>query len=213
MNYREYWGAVKSGADVREYDRRSRKIQESLKYNTDPKATVRHHLMDTPEQIEYNNAHYELWGFNEDGTFEYGKYIIFLTKEEHLAVHHKSDETKYKMGSAMRGKHHSEETKRKMRNQVPHNKGKQTPDEVKRKLSDAHKGLHYNKGKIRTDEMKAHMSDVKKKQWVEDEDLRKRVSEGVKAKINIVKQLYHDHKLSGGSMTWNEFQRWYSTNN
>ena len=45
------------------YDYLSRAIQRSLKYNSDPNATVRHHLMDTSEQIAYNKEHYEMWGF------------------------------------------------------------------------------------------------------------------------------------------------------
>lgn len=43
------------------FDYKSRLIQKSLKYNSDPNAIVRHHLMDTPEQIAYNNEHYEMW--------------------------------------------------------------------------------------------------------------------------------------------------------
>lgn len=62
MNMKEYWKAVRSGANIREYELKSREIQQSLKYNPDPNATVRHHLMNTPEQIEYNTSHYEMWG-------------------------------------------------------------------------------------------------------------------------------------------------------
>lgn len=111
MNYKEYWEAVRSGANVREYDLKSRKIQKSLKYNSDPNAVVRHHLMDTPEQIEYNNAHYEFWGHNPDGTFEYGKYMIFVTKEEHHKIHALSEITRQRIGEASAGRVCSEETK------------------------------------------------------------------------------------------------------
>ena len=52
-------------------------IRKTLKYNSDPNATHKHHLFITPEQIEYNNAHYELWGFNEDGTFLYTSFFFF----------------------------------------------------------------------------------------------------------------------------------------
>lgn len=111
---KEYWKAVRSGANVREYDLRSREIQRSLKYNPDPTATVRHHLMDTPEQIEYNNANYELWGHNLDGTFEYGKYMIFVTPEEHHKIHAVSDVTRQRISEANTGKKHSEKTKQLM---------------------------------------------------------------------------------------------------
>lgn len=111
MNMKEYWKAVNSGANVREYDLKSRKIQKSLKYNPDPNATVRHHLMDTPEQREYNDKYYELWGHNLDGTFEYGKYMIFVTKEEHSKIHALSDVTRQRISEANTGKKHSEKTK------------------------------------------------------------------------------------------------------
>jgi len=62
---------------------KTREIQKSLQYNKDPNAVVIHHLRDTEEQRKYNDEHYELWGHNLDGTFEYGKYVVFVTKEEH----------------------------------------------------------------------------------------------------------------------------------
>lgn len=84
------------------------KIRASLEYNPDPNAIHKHHLFDTPEQIAYNNEHYELWGFNEDGTFEYGKYIIFVTQEEHSQIHASSDETNEKRCVAMQKKWNDE---------------------------------------------------------------------------------------------------------
>jgi hypothetical protein len=85
------------------------KIRKSLKYNNNPNATHKHHLFDTPEQTEYNNTHYEMWGFNEDGTFEYGKYIVFVTPEEHSQIHASSDETNEKRRVAMKNKWNDED--------------------------------------------------------------------------------------------------------
>ena len=82
------------------WSNKCRQVQKSLKYNPDPNATVRHHLRDTEEQRKYNDEHYELWGFNEDGTFEYGKYIIFVTPEEHHNLHHVSEETRKKISES-----------------------------------------------------------------------------------------------------------------
>lgn len=48
---------------------------------------VVHHRDDNDEVRAYNEAHYELWGFNEDGTFEYGKYVLFMTRSEHRTHH------------------------------------------------------------------------------------------------------------------------------
>ncbi len=99
----------------------TRKIQKSLQYNQDPNAKVIHHLRDTEEQRRYNDEHYEYWGFNQDGTFEYGKYVIFVTKEWHNKYHKHSEETRKKLSIAhsgsknhFYGKHHSETSKIKM---------------------------------------------------------------------------------------------------
>ena len=48
---------------------------------------VVHHRDDTEETRKYNEEHYELWGFNLDGTFEYGKYVVFMTSAEHNTYH------------------------------------------------------------------------------------------------------------------------------
>ena len=77
------------------------KVREIQKYLH---AVVIHHLRDTEEQRKYNNEHYELWGFNEDGTFEYGKYVIFVTEEWHLNYHHHSEETRKKISDSNKKK-------------------------------------------------------------------------------------------------------------
>ena len=106
MNIKEWQKACKEGCAPRKYDNLCRAEQKSLKYNPDPKATVRHHLRDTEEQRQYNDEHYEMWGFNEDGTFEYGKYIVFVTEEQHNKIHHHSEETRKKI-SISRKKYYS----------------------------------------------------------------------------------------------------------
>ena len=70
---------------------------ESLE-NCDKNAVVIHHLRDTEEQRKYNDEHYEMFGFelddNGDEYFEYGKYVVFWTKEHHSEYHRCSEETK-----------------------------------------------------------------------------------------------------------------------
>lgn len=83
---------------------KAEQLKDALIYNKDPLATHKHHLMNTPEQIEYNTTHYEYWGFNQDGTFEYGKYIVFVTPEEHSKIHDISGEN-----NPMYGRHWSNE--------------------------------------------------------------------------------------------------------
>jgi len=104
MNIKEWHKACEEGLAPRRYDIASREIQKSLQYNPDPNATVRHHLRDTEEQRKYNDEHYELWGFeiDENGNeyFEYGKYVIFVTKEEHTEIHKLSEETRQKISES-----------------------------------------------------------------------------------------------------------------
>lgn len=160
------------------YDYRSRQIQLSLKYNTNPKATVRHHLMDTPEQIEYNNAHYELWGFNEDGTFEYGKYIIFVTQEEHGRIHSVDLSGE---NNPMYGKRHTTESKLKMR--AARTKW-WTPDrKAKRSLNQSGKNSPRY-GKHHTDEAKHKMSKSQKGHSVSP-TTRRKISIANKGKRHI----------------------------
>ena len=71
---------------------------------TDKDAKVIHHLRDTEEQRKYNDEHYEMFGFeiDENGNehFEYGKYVVFWTKEHHNKYHKDSDETRHKKSVA-----------------------------------------------------------------------------------------------------------------
>lgn len=113
MNQKE-WKKSGKFSGKHEWYNRTRKIQRSLKYNSDENANRIHHLRDTEEQRKYNDEHYELWGHNLDGTFEYGKYVIFVTKEEHSKIHACSEETRKKISEANKGKHRTEESRKKM---------------------------------------------------------------------------------------------------
>lgn len=140
MNRKEWEIAYKEGTAIKKYDWASRRIQRSLVYNPDPSATVRHHLMDTHEQVKYNNEHYELWGFeiDEDGNehFEYGKYIIFVTPDEHLQMHHICDYTREKMSKALYKNWQNENYRRSQINAIKHGMNN---DECRKKLSEKSK--------------------------------------------------------------------------
>ena len=164
MNFYEW----KSGA---KYDgkytwrNKAKQIQKSLWYNKDPNANVIHHLRDTEEQRKYNDEHYELWGHNLDGTFEYGKYVIFVTPKEHAAIHMRSEETRKKMSVSLKKTFSTEEQKLKRSKQRKSewtderkqeyskrfsgeksiNYGRKASDETRRRLSESHKGIKPSK--------------------------------------------------------------------
>lgn len=106
MNIEEWQKACEEGWAPRRYDNASREIQRTLKYNSNPNATTRHHLRDIEEQRKYNDEHYEMWGFevDENGNehFEYGKYVIFVTNKEHIAIHARSGETRSKISNSVK---------------------------------------------------------------------------------------------------------------
>ena len=170
---------------------------------TDENATVIHHLRDTEEQRKYNDEHYELWGFeiDENGNehFEYGKYVVFWTKEHHDKYHHLSIETREKLRIAnlgsnnhFYGKKHSSETKlkisisqkRRFINRENHPMyGKHHTEESRKKmgrrnvpLSDEHKLKISNSMKaIITDDFRQEKSTQFKTLWQNDDYRNKQI--------------------------------------
>ena len=220
MNIKEWRVACKEGWAPRKYDNLCRAEQKSLKYNPDPKATVRHHLRDTEEQRKYNDEHYELWGFeiDEDGNehFEYGKYMIFITHEEHNKLHAVSEETRNARrqtmlgdSNKMRGRSHSEESKRKMSSKK---KGHHVSKETKEKLSVAFTGeKNPMYGKHLSDEEKLNLS-IKNSgegnpmygKHFSDES-KKSISEASKLAWVKIKAQYNEYITLGGSCSIKEF--------
>ena len=133
--------------------------------------------MDTPEQIEYNTNHYEMWGFNEDGTFEYGKYMTFVTKEEHSKIHRVCTETRRRMReSAIRvwkRKDHVAKMSAIRKGKPSWNKGKSCSDETKQKISRAKKGRKLS------DETKLKLSIAITNMW-KDPEIRSKMINSLK---------------------------------
>ena len=185
-----------------EWYNKTRIIQKSLQYNNDPSAKVIHHLRDTEEQRKYNDEHYELWGFeiDEDGNehFEYGKYVVFWTKEHHDSYHYCSEETRKKKSDCMTKVWSSSEFRAKMKaihssdnhrtklsishkNIVPYNKGAKLTEEHRKKLSESHKGKSpANKGVKMSDDQKNKLRDSLLK-YFESSDARTKRSNAQKA--------------------------------
>lgn len=146
-----------------EWYNKTRKIQKSLQYNSDQRATVIHHLRDTEEQRKYNDEHYELWGHNLDGSFEYGKYVVFVTKEEHTEIHKCSEETRKKIKESWTDDKRQAVSKKLLASNNP-NYGKHFSKEHREKLSASNKGKHHF-----TDDEKKDISMASKKLWLSSE--------------------------------------------
>ena len=155
MNKKEWDLACKNKTANHHFDGACRRLQKSLRYNSDPNAIHRHHLRDTEEQRKYNDEHYELWGFeiDENGKehFEYGKYIVFLTQDEHNAIHAQSDETKAKRSASLLGHKVSDKT----RKQISESNKKRFENNplIKREISERLKGKHLS------EEHRRHLSE------------------------------------------------------
>ena len=137
--------------------------QWKLENNITERCVV-HHRDDTEEFRKYNEEHYELFGFeiDENGIlkFEEGKYVQFMTLAKHNTHHNKGKPALNKGLSLpnqsgenhhLYGKHHSEESKRRISSTL---KGRKLPQETKDKMSEAHKGH------IRSDDHCKHLSDA-----------------------------------------------------
>lgn len=114
--------------------------------------------------------------------------LIFLTTDEHNHLHHKgkkyrphSDEELNKMSKALKGeknpmygKHHSEETKRKI---AESEKGKKMSEEAKRKISDSNKGKHFGPS---SEEWKRNISKAWDYNKHFSKETRKKMSKAIK---------------------------------
>jgi hypothetical protein len=183
MNIKEWQKACLNGCAPRKYDNTSREIQKSLKYNSDPRATVRHHLRDTEEQRKYNDEHYELWGFeiDENGNehFEYGKYMIFVTPEEHAEIHRCSEETRKKLSESLKWIPRTDEWRKKIGES---NKGKTIPDEQRKQISESVKNYYALEGS-------KEKTSKATKEAMQRPDVRQRFLDGCKKRPPISKEI------------------------
>ena len=141
MNNMEYYSANHRN----EYHRYIHKLLNEWKLaNSIIERCVVHHRDDTEECRKYNEEHYELWGFNLDGTFEYGKYIVFMTMSEHMQYHNAGANNpmygvrKFGVDNPFYGRTHSHESKEKMR--IAHT-GKKLSHEHRSKMAATRKGI------------------------------------------------------------------------
>lgn len=196
MNNIEYY----STNHRNEYHSYTHKLLNEWKLaNSITERCVVHHRDDTEECRKYNDEHYELWGFNLDGTFEYGKYIVFMTMSEHMQYHNTGVNNpmygvrKFGVDNPFCGHTHSHESKEKMR--IAHT-GKKLSYEHKSKMAAAHMG------KSHTDETKAKISASRKGIFPSDE---------AKAKMSLAQKgisiLWKVYKNNNGTLSYNAFRR------
>ena len=175
---------------------------------------VAHHRDDTEECRKYNQEHYELWGHNLDGTFEYGKYLVFMTLAEHSSYHNSGSKNSFF------GKHHTDEQRSKWSSQ---RKGRKLTDEWKLHISENNshvsgmKGKHHSeatrqlisnslygklKGVPKSDETRRHMSEAKKGKRLSPEHKQQ-----MKNTFKALSYVYNIYKQNGGILKWNDFTK------
>lgn len=205
MNKYEYSISEKQRSSVF-YKLTHQKLKQWKVDNNINERCIVHHRDDTEETRKYNEEHYELWGCNEDGTFEYGKYVIFMTVKDHVIHHHtgsiRSDEARQRMSesrkgrqSTFKGKSHTESAKIK---QSQSHLGKTHSEETRRKMSQSNIGKHSHSP---SEETRLKMSNAHKGKQYSTEYKQKS-----SARVQQVKEAYLTYQSNGGSMKWQEFQ-------
>ena len=211
MNKKDFWYLPKTERPHKYYDLAVQKLKE---WKTANGITVRcciHHIDDVESAITFNEQFYERWGFNENNEFIEGQYVKFMTLSEHSSYHatHRSKETCDKISNSLKGHKTSDGTRQKLSES---HKGLQTWCKGK-SLTDAHKqaisdgNAHYWKGKQFSSEHRQHISETRKGRKMTDE-AKCKSSESHKQRMIAIKALYAEHKNNGGTLSWNEFQRY-----
>ena len=195
MNQKEWKTSGKFPGKYEWYNK-TRRLQRSLCYEPDPNASIIHHLRDTEEQRKYNDEHYEYWGFNEDGTFEYGKYVVFWTKEKHDQYHHCSEETKRKDSESVKASMTLE-----VRSKISASlTGEKNPMYGKRgELATCYGRcgeLHPMYGKVGPNKGRTF-----------DEDVRDRMSAGSKKARQFTVMQWNHYKTTQGDISWYDFNK------
>ena len=186
MNNKEFW-SNKANLKCYEYKFVQSKLNEWKLENNIMECCVIHHRDDTEEVRAYNDAHYERWGFDDNGNFIEGQYVQFMTKSAHSSYHHKgkrlSEETKAKMSNALKGENNPQY---RYKGEKSPNYGKHHLEETKEKISNPLKG---KKGKPLSNECKA------------------KISATCKCNLIGLRLLYNVYKSNNGAKKWNDFQK------
>jgi hypothetical protein len=110
---------------------------QAIKYFNLTKGYVIHHLRETEEQRQFNDQHYERWGFDFNGEM---KFAIKITVEEHKKYHCLSKETRLRISISNNGKKRTKEQKQ---NYSKAKKGRIVSKETGLKISKSKKGFKH----------------------------------------------------------------------
>lgn len=217
MNKQEYYEQHKC---TYEYKQVQKLLHVWKVENNITEICVVHHRDDTEEVRKYNNEHYERWGFSEDGTFEYGKYVIFMTNKDHGKYHNAGEK------NGFYGKHHSREQRDKWSND---RKGRKLNEQWKQHISEnsahvagfkghkhteeakqliAHNVSRALKGRAFTDEHRKAISESKKGKAISEE-----FKQQLKNTYKAIVYMYNIYKKNGGMLKWNDFRKALSNGN
>lgn len=218
MNKQDYYS---NKSKCKKYYKRIQELLTNWKAeNNIVERCVVHHRDDTDECRKYNEEHYELWGFNLDGTFEYGKYVVFMTHAEHSSYHntghdrckgennpfyncHHTDEQRIKWSLERKGRKLTEEWKQHISENNAHisgMKGKQHSETSRKQISE--NNAHYWKGKTFSDEARKRMSEAKKGKPMSEEHKQQ-----LKNMSKALVYMYDIYKQNGGILKWNDFRK------
>ena len=139
-----------------------------------------HNRDDTEECREYNKVHYKRWGFNEDGTFEYGKYVIFMMRSDHMK-HHRT------------GVHLTEEQKRHLS-----------------EINTSERHPRYGKEISESERVKLSERKLGDKNPMKNEANRLKMCETRRRNQRGISILYKVYKANGGTADFNQFRRMVS---
>lgn len=175
-----------------------RKLQEWMALNNIDEKCVVHHRDDTEETRKYNAEHYDRWGFNEDDTFEYGKYVVFMTLRDHIKHHHigatRSEDACKHISESSKGNRSDKQREALARLNAAHTGvnnpmyGKRHTEESRRKMSEHSKGQPSSfKGKHHSEQSKNALSEA---QHAYQEKMHK---------------LFEAYKASNGTLNYTRF--------
>lgn len=154
-------------------------------------------------------VHYYLWKCTKTGfknrtalpvRYMYKKAAKYLTDEIAEKI---ADE--WKCSGCCKGLKRSEETKRKISEA---RKGKKSPVPFEHNYFHNHKFIGKENGFYGKKHTPETLAKISRLGWKHPEESKKKISNTTKKRMEVIKAKYKEHKENGGTLKWNEFQKW-----